>query len=980
MNSPIDKNIMSCMQCEQYKKELEEKDSKIKILENNILKIKSLLSESGSLIDGYNEIMEENKNLKSEIENLKNDINLHNNNNYQFELLKQKMLRYQQENQELKAVKQFYESQKVENLNHKDANETKIKRELSQKDKEINQLNTVISLLKRYNNDQKLSNDEIIKKYSKNKINSNNNNNSIIDEDEMLFMENDNNNNKNNIDNKGLYNNNENNYKYNGYNTGCIGNNNFKMIDLYKEKEFLSEEYQKYKQKYIVYKFKYHEFKKTTKLFLNYMKVIPSGFNFSSFFENINDKKSFNLIGTKRIKSNNDKEEGRTTDNLYNNINAIRNININNQIRKKSEETNIFKLPSLFNNTFNDNEDYSEEGNIKIVVTEESEKKNKKNKNKNLKKKSKKKKSSKKTNISIREEEEEEQSNKSDLSDIDKEKEKEKENKLKKEPKKRGRKPKKEKEKNKEKDTKKNKEVEKIVNDSEEEEKEEEEIKENKDNKDKKSKEKEEEKEKDKKDEEKNEKEKPKDDNKENEKEKEIKELQKHIDPIPKNIKKKIDPIEQKTININNLLNLLSNTPEKITKDNLNSILSLQNTIHEKTSFLFEIILSNIIKLELSRVLSLFEIFIDINQESKTIIGVNILENINLNLNTNSLLSKKNHLKIANKSNETYKNYINKNFSLPVFLISFLIDILYRKLDDISSIANFLYQLTFDKNIDEKNKQSILIILINTIKENKSKNITNNKLYFKEEQLNKYLSKENENKFYFFLYYKNNLISEKIMNLIILIYSNKQNDNYDTDIINYFNNLFNNIPDDKELKIEVPNFIEEYKSSIKFNTDIIYLEIFQALSIIIEIKEIKWIYENIFTNLFWNYFQKSKKDNLKRALTIYYSSFLFYLCLKNGIKNHSNENLLEQQEFSRLYGWLYSIYNIQPQYENLIGFYEKLCALSWIVESPIMTMSTKVFDTIKEVINNIVNGEKESLCPTDFLDKLKKLKLFNVEF
>ena len=98
------------MQCEQYKKELEEKDSKIKILENNILKIKSLLSESGSLIDGYNEIMEENKNLKSEIENLKNDINLHNNNNYQFELLKQKMLRYQQENQELKAVKQFYES------------------------------------------------------------------------------------------------------------------------------------------------------------------------------------------------------------------------------------------------------------------------------------------------------------------------------------------------------------------------------------------------------------------------------------------------------------------------------------------------------------------------------------------------------------------------------------------------------------------------------------------------------------------------------------------------------------------------------------------------------------------------------------------------------------------------------------------------------------------------------------------------------
>ena len=107
MNSPKEEN--TCMQCEQYKKELQEKEAKIKILENNILKIKSLLSESGSLIDGYNEIMEENKNLKLEIEKLKNDLNLNNNNNYQFELLKQKLLRYQKENQELKATKQFYE-------------------------------------------------------------------------------------------------------------------------------------------------------------------------------------------------------------------------------------------------------------------------------------------------------------------------------------------------------------------------------------------------------------------------------------------------------------------------------------------------------------------------------------------------------------------------------------------------------------------------------------------------------------------------------------------------------------------------------------------------------------------------------------------------------------------------------------------------------------------------------------------------------
>ena len=46
------------------------------------------------------------------------------------------------------------------------------------------------------------------------------------------------------------------------------------------------------------------------------------------------------------------------------------------------------------------------------------------------------------------------------------------------------------------------------------------------------------------------------------------------------------------------------------------------------------------------------------------------------------------------------------------------------------------------------------------------------------------------------------------------------------------------------------------------------------------------------------------------------------------MKNHSNENLLEKQEFSKLYAWLYSIYNQQPQFENLISFYEKLCSLN----------------------------------------------------
>ena len=468
-----------------------------------------------------------------------------------------------------------------------------------------------------------------------------------------------------------------------------------------------------------------------------------------------------------------------------------------------------------------------------------------------------------------------------------------------------------------------------------------------------------------------------KDNNKEINKEKGSKIIKEYIEPIPKNIKKKLDPVVQKALNTSNLLNLLSNNPDKITEENINSILSLQESLHEKISFLFEVIISNLIQLELSRVLTLFEVFIDITKEdNRKLIGINILENINLHLNTNSLLNKKIHLKIVNKSNETYKTYITKNFSSPIFLVSFLIDIIYRKLEDISCLSNFIYKLVFDKNIDEKNKTKMLIILTNTMKENIQDNNIK-KLYYKEEQYNKYISVENENKVFFFLYYKNNLVTERIFNFILSIYPRESNfdSNIDPEIVNKFADIFNSIPDNQELKIEIPNFPEEYKSSIKFNSNLFYLEIFQALCIIVEIKDIKWIAENIFTNVLWKNFQNSKKDSLKRALSIYYTSLLFYLCLKAGIKNHGSENLLEQLEFSRIYGWLYSIYNPQIQFENFIGFYERICAMSWIIESPIMTMSTKVGESIKEVVGNIINGEKESLCPTDFMEKIKKLKL-----
>ena len=386
------------------------------------------------------------------------------------------------------------------------------------------------------------------------------------------------------------------------------------------------------------------------------MKLVPPGSSLSSFLDNFNENKTLNLLGAKRLKSYTDKEELKNSDNI-NNIKAIRNIHMNSQLRKKSEETfkDIFRMPSLFNNT--DDNEFNDYDNEEKNEKNENEEKNRNNKESAKKRR---KKNEKKNLIKIREEESD--SNKSENESIE---EKEK----KKEAKKRGRKPKKLVKKAKdENESDKEEEEKKSPKKKRSKKRESKEIKENKDNEDEKNEKEEKKKDKsetpkkdkteenkdNKNEKEEKEKEKAKEDKeevKEKEKEKE-KAKEEHIGPIPKNIKKKLDPIEQKIQNTNNLLNLLSNTPDKINKESINSILSLQNTIQEKTSFLFEIIVPNLIKLELSRVLSLFETFIEINQDSKNIIGINILENIHLNMNSNNLLNKKNHLKITNKTND----------------------------------------------------------------------------------------------------------------------------------------------------------------------------------------------------------------------------------------------------------------------------------------------------------------------------------------
>ena len=409
MTSPEQKDQIQCKNCELLKNEIQKKEAKIKILESNLLKIKSLLSESGSLIDSYNEINEENKNLKIEIERLKDNINKNSSDNYQFNLLKEKMLRLNEENEKMRSLVKFYDSQKNQDKNSKNSNEIKLKRELSQKDKEINELNMVISILKLKNKEDNISNDKIIQNYKKS-IGDN-----IIALDELNFLT-INNNNDNHIN--GDFNL-ENEYRSN-INTNS-NYNNAKMLDLIKENECLNVKIQECKTKYHKYKTRYREFSKSIKFFMGCMKILPPGNNIIEFIESLMEKNNKNLIGNKR---NRDKEDI----NLLNNFNILRNIQTNNsngQRRKNSDDNfkGILQLPSVLKESSN-NFDKNDE-NYELDEEEKSNiKKSGRGRTKRIKKE--------------KQEIEKSQSKEKNKNDDDK-------NKLKTESKKRGRKPKKEK-------------------------------------------------------------------------------------------------------------------------------------------------------------------------------------------------------------------------------------------------------------------------------------------------------------------------------------------------------------------------------------------------------------------------------------------------------------------------------------------------------------------------------------------------------
>ena len=76
----------------------------------------------------------------------------------------------------------------------------------------------------------------------------------------------------------------------------------------------------------------------------------------------------------------------------------------------------------------------------------------------------------------------------------------------------------------------------------------------------------------------------------------------------------------------------------------------------------------------------------------------------------------------------------------------------------------------------------------------------------------------------------------------------------------------------------------------------------------------------------------------------------------------------------KIFSWLFAIYNPNDENKCLIKIYDKLAALSWLINTNFFNTFENPKNNLKEILNNmIINGENE-LWPTDFKEVIIKNK------
>ncbi len=899
MITPID----NCQKCNKLKSDLEEKIKEGEILKKNILVLKSQLFDTSNLISSYIQIKQENEKLKEENQDLKEKID-EAGDNYQFKILKEKHLKLQEKYKELQIIYnqanlllEQFEKNKLEG--NSKSNENKLKREISEKEKQINNQKLIISRLQDKTN---LKIDE--------------NGNCESYEIQNYYMKNNN--------------------EYNR-------ENEIKINELYKEKEFLENEYQKYKQKYIIYKSKYKEFKNNISFFMQFL-------NFSNIKYNpIEDYEK--ILCSKRERENK----------------QINKIIENNKIRKISIDSNnigsdIFDKKYLieqdeFTLDYQEEKKKNNENNIKnkLNINEKVKKKNKNNLNEDKDKIKTRKMEKNKKDKEIIEEKKNNSIIDEKINDNNIEIKEEKNEEIKEIiPKTRkGRKSKKNKEKE---ETKRNEKIDKKVENKIKDSKEEEEMKN-----------------------EKKEKEKVTNDNKDfqiikndeksnisqknqeiiKEENKNISKEEIHINPIKK---PKIIQEKPENLKVTFLKYITINSKNEITKEFIIEKFEKVSSISEKINLIFETIIPNIKKIDISNMLSLIEMFIecyiekDINNISKII--VNFIENINLELN--NLLKNKSKFRVTKDYKNFTVEYLNKN-SCAFSFITFSLLLLSQHSNDLSEISKFLLKLALNNNNNNLNK------ICSFFKENNI--ITNNKIFINEKDLILYKSENNINSFYFLQSFKTRIVSEKIFTLLINCYSNDKIE--ENEIQNLF---FDSIKQTLDL-IDENLIINQNNNIFNLSQDIIFLELYQIFSLMVNLLKFNWIYFKIFEEIFWSDFAKQKKNSFRRICDIYYSSLLFNLILKkegkDSIKGINIQN--KNEHIGQFYGWLSSIFNPDKEFFDLISPFERICSLSWLIESYIFNMLGNPLKNVKEVINDLIKNYPNENFPKDFIDIIKKI-------
>ena len=389
---------------------------------------------------------------------------------------------------------------------------------------------------------------------------------------------------------------------------------------------------------------------------------------------------------------------------------------------------------------------------------------------------------------------------------------------------------------------------------------------------------------------------------------------------LTKQVSQHIDPILiKKPTDISELLNNYftksKNKNDNLKLEEINNILN-NKTNTEKIIIIFDVIKNTLYKKE--KIKNFLEFYFSLNKNNLEKININFFENLNLNI-------------------KFFENKIKYFYEI--------IKIIYDNSFEVSEISKFFYNLP-----DLINNKKILAKIFKKIKNNFD--FKTDKNYINLKQQKNLENIENKNNFYFCNFFHNLIISKEIFILILEIYSNDDlsSDEISNLLITKIKEIFDSINNEEEYKINLNNLT--------------ILQIFQILKISFNLRDNEFIFNKIFIEILWDIFQKN--IGYKKFLSIYFSSYIFYNFFKK-------EKKIDEYSM-KIFSWLFAIYNPNDENKCLIKIYDKLAALSWLINTNFFNTFENPKNNLKEILNNmIINGENE-LWPIDFKEVIIKNK------